>query len=110
MLEKQGISGVLWSQTRMCVREIVNERFACGTLESHFRKRRHLSVDNRRPLRHNALGNDPEPELSPVWVRVPERDRAGVLFWPELHMNLAMCNQVSTLTRIFLSAIRPRYR
>jgi len=67
-------------------------------------------VDNRRPLRHNALGNDPEPELSPVWVRVPERDRAGVLFWPELHMNLAMCNQVSTLTRIFLSAIRPRYR
>src|SRR5689334_23520782 len=69
-----------------------------------------LSVDNRRPLRHNALGNDPEPELSPVWVRVPERDRAGALFWPELHMNLAMCNQVSTLTRIFLSAIRPRYR
>ena len=60
-------------------------------------------VDNDEAPRQNAIGNDPEPELSPVRVRVPERDRAGVLFWPELHVNLTMRNQVSIFTRIFLS-------
>src|SRR5215213_4861910 len=38
-----------WPQTRMCVREIVNDRFACGTTESHFRIRVKL------PKRHRSI-------------------------------------------------------
>ena len=50
------------------------DRFACGTSESHFRNRVQgiiSVVDNSKPLRHNAFGNDPVPELSPDGARSP---------------------------------------
>ena len=63
----------------MPVRKTVNDRFACGTSESHFRNRvgccQWLTTRNR-PSKM-ARGNDPVPERSP-YGGFPERDRAGV--------------------------------
>ena len=55
MFKKQGISGVLRSQTRMRVREIVNNRFACGTFESHFRNRFHKEAQKSQVILRCSL-------------------------------------------------------
>jgi len=64
----------------MHVRKNVNDRFACGTSESHFRNEVEWiksMVDSCKRPRQNGGRNDPVPELSP-YGGFPERDRAGV--------------------------------